>query len=284
LHALHLSSAILAAGLLIGCGNGTFGDQPSTPLANQYGDGTRLCEAAAAPGVHPLGPAPWEVLGLTTQAPCPNESAVPKTRSFYATGLTLVAIDSHDETGSGATGNFYTQDTTCAGKPYSGVTIFGPSFSPPDLRLAENDVIDVLGTVEEFVGPSTARFHDCRTLPEASGTISFRFDSNGQPQPVVVPLSDFATYAGARQWLGMLVKVEGLSITIAPQTTGGRYTAAFTTGAGDGEDAKISDELYDIQKDGPTLAVGTTFKSVTGIVTYFFGFHLAPRSAADFEM
>lgn len=283
MHALHLTSAILAAGLLIGCGNGTFGDQPSTPLANQYGGGTRLCEAAKAPGSHPLGPAPWEVLQLNQSTPCPN--ATPQERPFNATGLTLVAIDEHDETGEGATGNFYAEDTTCAGKPYSGITIFGPSFSPPDLRLTNNDVIDVLGTVEEFVGPSSAHFKDCRTLPEASGTISFRFDSNGQPQPTVVPLEDFATYAGARQWLGMLVKVENLAIGGDPATDSHhRYTAAIAVGAADGEQAKIGDELYDIQKDGPALANGTTFKSVTGVVTYFFGFRLVPRSPADFEM
>ena len=281
MHVLHLVPAIITAGLLVGCGNGTYGDPPTTPLANQYGNGTRLCEVADGAGSHPLGPAPWELLKLNPGIACPNP--ISPDRSFYATGLTLVAIDDHDETGDGATGNYYAQDTTCAGKPYSGITIFGPSFSPPDLRLANNDVIDVLGTVSEFVGPSNSHFRDCRTLPEAAGTISFRFDSNGQPQPTVVPLSDFMTYADARQWLGMLVKVENLTLTGNGATSSNRFTAPFTIGAADSEDAKISDELYDIQKDGPTLTSGTTFKSVTGIVTYFFGFHIAPRSPADFE-
>jgi len=219
----------------------------------------------------------------------PANCATPATRQFNATGLTLVAIDTFDETGDGATGNYYGQDTTCAGKPYSGITIFGPSFSPPDLRLANNDVIDLLGTIEEFPGPSGdgKQFYYCHSLPEASGTMSLRFDSDGPPQPTVVPLSDFNTYEGARKWLGMLVKIENLTATEDPTIKGGRYSVPVLQPglpqAPKAEQLKIANELYDIANQGPVIAAQTSFKSITGIVTYFYSFHIVPRSPADFE-
>jgi hypothetical protein len=39
-----------------------------------------------------------------------------------------------------------------------------------------------------------------------------------------------------------------------------------------------------MQTLGPPMPAGATFKSITGVVTYFGGFHIAPRSAADFEI
>jgi hypothetical protein len=45
----------------------------------------------------------------------------------------------------------------------------------------------------------------------------------------------------------------------------------------------ISNELFDLKALGPPLAKDVTFKAVTGIITYFYGFKIAPRSADDFE-
>jgi hypothetical protein len=42
---------------------------------------------------------------------------------------------------------------------------------------------------------------------------------------------------------------------------------------------KLSNELYALQD--LELAAGNTFKSITGVITYFYGFKLAPRSAED---
>ena len=50
-----------------------------------------------------------------------------------------------------------------------------------------------------------------------------------------------------------------------------------------GDYPKISNELYDLLNEGPALAQGVKLKSVTGIVTYFYGFKIAPRSPDDFE-
>lgn len=274
-----LRQLALAAGLvaaLPGCSGGGFGDLPSKPLANEFGDGSRLCDVVG-PGTA------WEDPGDKMSMHCMN---VPPDHQVYVTGVTVVAIDRFDETGSKATGNYYIQDTSCGGKPFSGVTVFGPSFSPPDLRLAQGDVVDVLGSITEFLGPSSGNFGQCRSLPEVSGTLTFRFDSVGDPAPVVVPVADLKSYDTARQYLGMLVKVENLTIANDGKPSGGRYSADIDVGGGvaQADVPKITNELYDMQKEGPTLSAMTMFKSVTGVVTYFYGFHLSPRSLADFEM
>jgi hypothetical protein len=48
----------------------------------------------------------------------------------------------------------------------------------------------------------------------------------------------------------------------------------FTTSA-----PQISNELFDLQ--ATDYQPGTHFASVTGIVTWFYSFHIAPRSKAD---
>ena len=47
---------------------------------------------------------------------------------------------------------------------------------------------------------------------------------------------------------------------------------------------QVTNELFDMQTQGPPMPGGATFKSITGVVTYFASFHIAPRSAADFEL
>lgn len=261
----------LAALLFTACGGGN-GDAQSTPIADEYGNGARLAEL--------IGAATWLDPTDTDSARC----SPPPARRAYVTGATLVAIDDFDETGDGAHGNLYVQDS--AGEPaaYAGVTVFQPSFSPPDLRLVAGDVVDMFGDLTEFLGPSVGKFGFCRTLPEVGGTMSFRFEgSHVAPKPLRV--EDLKSYASARQYIGMLVRVEQVSIAGDPSSSGGRYLAALQVGAGvpATDVPKISNELYDLQAEGPPLAAGTSFRAVTGIVTYFYGFKLAPRSKADFE-
>ena len=262
--------ALLAS--LGGCGGGGYGDPPSEPLGNEYGNGDRLCEV--------VGEATW-LDAAQTPASCNK----PLDHGVYATGVSVIAIDRFDETGDGAVGNYYVQDTVCAGKPYSGMTVFSPSFSPPDLRLADHDVVDINGQLTEFIGPASSNFGYCRTLPEISGTLIFRFDGHGPPAPVVVDVAELKSYATARPWLGMLVKVENLTLASNGANSGGRFTAQIAVGGGvvASDVPRITNELYDIEGAGPELKEGAVFKSVTGVLTYFYGFHIAPRSPADFE-
>jgi hypothetical protein len=264
--------AALLAGGCSGTDNGGTGDPPSDPSSSKLGTGSRLSEL--------LGPATWLEEGNMDSVGC----AAPTDRTVHVTGVTVVAIDRYDETSEGQLGNYYVQDTALEPLPYSGVTVFSPSFSPPDLRLAEGDVADMNGVLMEFLGPSSGPFGDCKTLPEVGGTLSFRLE-NGTRVAATISIDDLKSYDTARQWLGMLVRLENARISVVSPSSGGRYTPSLDVGDGvpASDVPKLSNELYDLEGEGPPLSVGQEFKSITGVVTYFYGFKLAPRSPDDFE-
>lgn len=261
-----------AAPLLGACGGGD-GDASAIPLADERGGGARIAEI--------VGDAGW----LAPEDEESRRCAVPPARRAHVTGATIVAIDRFDETGEGARGNYYVQDSADEPVPYSGMTVFQPAFSPPDLRLIPGDVIDVLGEITEFLGPSAGRFGGCRTLPQIGGTLSFRFEDH-PAAPIHVPLAHLRGYASARPYIGMLVRVEGVSIAGDPSSRDGRYAASIDVGAGvpPAEVPRLSNELYDLEREGPPLADGASFQSVTGVLTYFYGFKIAPRCPADFQL
>ncbi|AKT40715.1 hypothetical protein [Chondromyces crocatus] len=264
---------------LAACGGGN-GDAHADPLANVYGDGERLPQV--------LGQPSWLDPDDQDSARC----SYPSDRPVRVTGVAVVAIDRYDETSQGATGNYYVQDTYAQANhepvegdpvPGFGMTVFNPSFSPPDLRLAEGDVVDVTGVMMEFAGPVTGRFPFCRTLPEIGGTMSFRFE-NAHVESTTVPLTALRGYESARPYIGMLVRLENVEIAGNPSESSGRYSAAINMGQGvEASDiVRISNELYDLKGQGPALQ-GSSFRAVTGVLTYFYGFRIAPRSPADFE-
>jgi hypothetical protein len=254
-------------------GGGT-GDPPSIPNADPCGAGARIPDI--------VGPASWVNPKDDASASC----TYPIDKPTSLAGLRLVAIDRYDETGDGSTGNYYAQDACAQSAPYQGVTIYAPSFSPPDLRLFPGDVGDLLGTLSEFPGPSSGPFPYCRTLPEMSGTLTFRFEIAQPLVPRTIPLTDMKTYETARQWLGMLVRVQNITISDKPYDSKGRYSAPMDVGGGIpvSDVPSISNELFDLKGLGPTLAKDVKLKAVTGIVTYFYGFKIAPRSADDIEI
>jgi len=264
----------LAASACSSAGDGGTGDPPSTPVADACGGGSRLPDV--------VGAASWVDPDEAMSKSC----SYPSDRGVQLSGLRIVAIDRFDETGSGATGNYYVQDACGDAVPYGGMTAYAPSFSPPDLRLAAGDVVDLLGNFSEFRGPSSGPFPYCRTLPEIGGTMTFRFELGPDITPKTIPITDLKSYEGARQWLGMLVRVENVKIADKPYESSGRYSAPIDVGGGISQMdvPSISNELFDLKNDGPDVSEGATFKSVTGVVTYFYGFKIAPRSPADFEL
>ncbi|WP_437650650.1 hypothetical protein [Sorangium sp. So ce362] len=273
--ALAAAAAVAAVPLLAGCGGGN-GDAPSIPLADERGGGARIADL--------VGKAAWLDADPRTQDSEGCEG-VPADRRVSVTAATLIAIDRFDETGEGAHGNYYVQDRADEPVAYSGMTVFQPAFSPPDLRLFPGDVVDLLGVLTEFRGPSSGRFPGCRTLPEIGGTMSFRFE-DGPAKPIRVPLDALTSYATARSYLGMLVQIEGVQTVGDPTRRDGRYTARINVGAGVlGDDIpSLSNELYDLEAEGPPLGGGASFGSVTGVLTYFHGFKIAPRCPADFQL
>lgn len=267
--------AALAASACSGTGDGGTGDPPSKPAADPCGGGARLPDVVGEPT--------W----VDPDQAMSNSCSYPPDRPVKLAGLRIVAIDRYDETGDGASGNYYVQDG-CADPigPYAGMTVYAPSFSPPDLRLAEGDVVDVLGNLMEFPGPTAGPFPQCRTLPEIGGTMTFRFELGSDLTPKTIPTTDLKTYEGARQYLGMLVRIENVAIADKAYESNGRYSAPIDVGGGISQIdvPSISNELFDLKNEGPLLAEGVKLKAVTGVVTYFYGFKIAPRSAADFEL
>jgi len=277
-------AGVCSAAVLSACGgtaDGGEGDLPSEPRADRYGDGARLVEV--------LGPATWFNAENTESVDC----EIPNDRPIQVTGQTIIAIDKFDETGTGSLGNIYVQDSNLNPVAYSGITVFDPSFTPPDLRLTPGDVVDTLGAMQEFPGPNSATFGLCKTLPEIGGTMAFRYE-NGPRVPLTVVAAGggpgrwtpLTNYQDARQYLGMLVRVEDVTIDGDPYASNGRYTADIAVGGGvPFEDVpEISNELFDLERDGPPVSDGAHFTAVTGVLTYFFSFRIAPRSADDFEL
>lgn len=275
-HPFSTGGLLLAAVFLGACGGGE-GDQPTKPLANELGGCGRLAKT--------IKPATWVDPADSLSKHC---SAIPRDRTVCLSGLTVVAIDTFDETGDGkSSGNYYVADTSDDPLPYSGVTLYRPSFSPPDLRLAEGDVVDFLGTFMEFNGPSTFQFGYCRTLPELSGALTFRFDNNQPLTPKVIPIEELKSYESGRPHLGTLVKVVDVQLNSdGASASGGRYSSKLAVGAiSDVADIPtVTNELFDMEGLGPKMPPNAKFKSITGVVTYFGGFHISPRSAADFEL
>ena len=263
--------------LLLACGpggNGGAGDPFSEPAADLYGNGARLHEV--------LGPATWLDPANPDSVDC---SGAPQDRLTQITGITVTSIDRFDETGDGAMGNYYVQDTLDPALPYSGITVFEPGFSPPDLRVVPGDVMDIFGVLTEFPGPNGSLFDFCRTLPEISGSMEYRFEGSSIT-PLPIPIADLADYQSARKWLGVLVTLENVTFSEAPYKSAvGRYTIRMETGvpiASSNDIPSISNELMDLEALVPAdTPAGTTLTRVTGIVTFFFSFHIAPRSAED---
>jgi len=102
---------------------------------------------------------------------------------------------------------------------------------------------------------------------------------------VVITPEDLSTFEGARKYLSMLVTVQqpgGLvTVAAAGKESDGRYSAEMAVPSG--SNWFVADELWDVAHKEP-LSEGQQFQSITGIVTYFYDFELAPRSAADFVL
>jgi hypothetical protein len=193
-------------------------------------------------------------------------------------------IDTFDETHDGKSiGTVYVQDINSQA-PYSGSNLYEPSLVPASLRLLPGDVVDLVGPYEEEASVGSAVFTAPDTLPSFSkvvATYDYQFQA---PSPVTIQLSDIdqSNYATGRKWEGMLVTL--YDITLGPGVDDDDRVS-YIMGQGDAaidiNAAAISNELYDLQ--ATDFPAGTHLSSVTGIVTWFYSYQVAPRSAADLQ-
>ncbi len=191
----------------------------------------------------------------------------------------VVAIDNFDETRDGkGRGAVYVQDVS-SNRPYSGVSLYRPALLPASSTPAPGDVFELVGgryQENKTIG-TTVNFGD-RYLPQiafATGNFAFEYSP---PPPAIVTVADLSSWDVGKAYVGMLVKLENVSVPAWKNDGKGRVTGDL----GSGRDAPaISNELVDVE----AAARGkTSFKSVTGVVTFFFNLKVAPRSEADFEL
>lgn len=208
-------------------------------------------------------------------------------------GATYLLTDTFDETANGKSkGTVYLQDVGSVA-PFSGISLFSPTYNPADLALAPGDVLMLSGQFVEETSIGSASFANGEALVQMSKPV-VQFEFDGLPPqvgsatwaPVVIPATDLDDYAKGLQWEAMLVTIENVSFADNLSNDGsGRYVAHITTDTSSAGPT-ISNELFDLNawnqsQTGPKIAKGSTFKSVTGIVTWFFNFHIAPRSPND---
>jgi hypothetical protein len=214
----------------------------------------------------------------------PTRPDHPKNLATIAvTGASVLWTDTFDETQNGKSrGTVYVQDVGST-DAYSGISLYSPTFVPGDLRLAPGDVLDLNGQYQENDHIGAAVFPAPQVLPQISKPVGlFRYEFE-PPPPREIDVNDLDDYAKGRQWLNMLVVVKNVTLiediddegTRASKSPTGRVTAHMTKKGS----SKLVNELMPIAP--LSLKANVPIKSITGIVTYFFDLHLAPRTQAD---
>jgi hypothetical protein len=261
--------------VVLGCGGGGFGDEPPPVQGSVLGKGRSLASLN-----DPANPRPAE------------------TESILSTGLRVVFEDRFDETGSGNVGNIFLQDFVSPPGPYQGILAFRSSYTPPSFRVSEGDVVDATGQYVEFQ-PNVDFLKKERpgwTTPEINANLRLRFDAPYIPLvPVEVSVTDFVVYETGRPWLSMLVTAKNIKlINNVTIDSAGRASAGMDVGSGVPLNLvpTLTNELFDLAAYAEEIKAerqinsleGIEFESVTGIVTLFDRFHIAPRSADDLKL
>jgi len=251
---------------LLACSAAKDNDQP-TPIVDPtpLGNGSRLRDVQN-PSTK-----------LCNNGPCAGQNV-------DVTTVVVTAIDNFDETHNGKSrGTVFVQDADIVG-PYAGISMYAPTFVPANLRLAPGDVINMTGQyVEQQKIGSTVNFAPA-FLPQMNKPQVFASFETQMPQPLVVQVSDLDSFDTGRKFIGMLVTIQDVTVqgTLTSDTSG-RISAAITTTA---NGVKVNNELWDLQlwngsNTSNSFPPGTHFKSITGIVDYFFNLFIAPRSMDD---
>jgi len=212
--------------------------------------------------------------------------------SADVSSIVVTWLDTFDETMDGKSiGTLYLQDVGNP-LPYSGIGSYETSFVPASLTPLPGDVLDFSGPYAESGNIGSATFNAGTFLPQfykPVGTFRYEFVP---PPPLEITAQDLnedtskpdGNFANARQYLQMLVTVKDVIVAGGVSTAGGAghrvtYLVENADGGASSTGVKISNELYNLQ--ATDFPAGTHFASVTGIVTWFYSFQIAPRTAAD---
>lgn len=215
--------------------------------------------------------------------------------------VVVTAIDDHLEA-RGDTGDIWVQEVIndpmfngCApmpdGRRVCGVQLFAPSTIPTGATLLVGDLVTVTGgSYDEFnctpccAPPRPPCTFTDRTLPEFSRAGVERVGTG--VQPIVVPATVQQIIDGGDRYVGVLVRIEGEVMLETPsggdanrgeiRIVGGLNLAPQLGPLQD----RTGRPLYDAAARRLNF---TRVRNVTGIVSYFFGPKLFPRSPEDFE-
>lgn len=195
-------------------------------------------------------------------------------------GAVVLTIDTYDETSDGkSAGTVYVQDIGSQAA-FSGASLYAPAFVPSNLRVVPGDTLDLLGVyvIESSIGKAV--FNPGEGLAQISKpTATFRYEYQ-TPAPLVIDVNDLDDYNKGFQWENMLVTVQNVTIYDGLTSSSGRITGHITPDYTSNADSPaISNEL--IPLDASSVPPGKKYKSITGIVTWFFSYHIAPRSLDD---
>ena len=237
--------------------------------------------------------------------PCASTSTTCNTQTI--TNAVVTWLDKFDETRDGkSAGTLYIRDVG-PNHVYGGIGIYEPNFVPASLDPLPGDVLDFAGPYQEANSIGSAVFNPHTFLPQLYkpvGTFRYEFAADFPTTwttPQTVQLSDLnensgtngattdGNFAHARQYMQMLVTVNDVYVSKGSSASGGqgfRVTYPLGTCADvtsktcfPTSGAQISNELFDLQSTD--YQAGAHFASVTGIVTWFYSFHIAPRTKAD---
>lgn len=234
--------------------------------------------------------------------PCDNTKGVCNNQTVANT--VVVWLDKFDETRDGkSAGTLYIRDEG-PNHLYGGIGIYEPNFVPASLDPLPGDVIDYAGPYQEATSIGSAVFNAGTYLPQLYkpvGTFRYEFASDfppawSAPQPInIADLNENqgtktdANFDHGRQYLQMLVTVNDVYVSKGTSAPGGQgFRVTYPLGSCSnvtsstcfaGTAPQISNELFDLQ--ATDYQPGTHFASVTGIVTWFYSFHIAPRSKDD---
>jgi hypothetical protein len=185
----------------------------------------------------------------------------------------------------GYTGGVTVQDAE--GGWRSGIALFNPSIIPASQKIGPGDLVDVRGEYLEFCldasnsPDSYCRASNTERLTQLGNATVTRVGEVAVPEPYDAMSSEFEQARYAEDYEGVLVRLEErFEITpCIPINEDGEPNCCV----GDYDKyGNLETDVLTITNEFYSIPTGTScLTSVTGIVTWFFGYRLSPRGPED---